>query len=73
MARILVQTDDRQTVLDECNVQLPDIDDERSAAVLFNRLQRAVRAADRRRAKRSRPARLVAAIVPATDYRDVGA
>jgi hypothetical protein len=73
MARILVQTNDRQTVLDEGDVQLPDIRHEKSATALLDRLQHAVRAADARIAERRRPARRLAAIVPATDYREVGA
>jgi hypothetical protein len=71
MARILVQTNDYRTVLDERDVQLADISDERSAGSLRDRLERAVQEAERRRVRRNQPLRRVAVIVPATDYRAV--
>lgn len=68
MARILVQTDDRRTILDEHDVQVADINDELVASRLLDRLERAIAVAERRR-----PTRRIAAIVPASDYREVGA
>ncbi|HYM54191.1 MAG TPA: hypothetical protein VES97_02430 [Solirubrobacteraceae bacterium] len=72
MAHILVQTNGRRTVLDEHDVELVDVDDEKSAADLLERLRRAVRDAEPRPGRRSRPVvRRLASIVPATYYRDV--
>ena len=71
MARILVQTNDRRTVLDERNVQIADINDQTSASGLLDRLEHAIADAERRRGRRSPPVRHVAAIVPVSDYRDV--
>jgi hypothetical protein len=48
MARILVQTNDYRTVLDERNVQLADINDEASNADLLERLRQAIRDSARR-------------------------
>ncbi len=73
MARILVQTNDRRTVLDEGDVQIADINDQESAAGLLDRLEHAIEDAERRRRRRSRPVRHLAAIVPVSDYRDVSA
>lgn len=71
MARILVQTDDYRTVLDERDVQLADINDQRSRGNLRDRLEVAVQDADRRPAKRRRPLRRLAVIIPVSDYRTV--
>jgi len=73
MARILVQTNDSRTVLEERNVQLADINDGESAAGLLDRLERAIQDAERRLDRRSPRVRHLAAIVPVSDYRDVGA
>jgi hypothetical protein len=70
MARILVHTNDRRTVLEEGNVQLQDINDQRTAVGLLDRLERAVHDADRRRVRPDRRVRRLAAILPACDYRD---
>jgi hypothetical protein len=72
MARILIQTNDRRTVLDERIVQSADLSDERSERTLLDRLKQAVDDVELGAPKRSRIRRL-AAIVPASDYRCVGA
>jgi hypothetical protein len=72
MARILVQTNDCRTVLDERDVQATDIDDGRSAGTLLDRLGRAVRDAELDTPTRT-PIKRLAAILPASDYRAVGA
>jgi hypothetical protein len=71
MARITVQTDDRRTVLEERDVKLDHIRDEACASDLVDRLRRAVQDTERPSAPR-RPARRLASIVPARDYRLVG-
>jgi hypothetical protein len=68
MARILVQTDDRLTVLDEGGVNPADIGSE-AAQRLLGRIERAVEDADRRR-QRPRFKRL-GVIAPASDYREI--
>jgi hypothetical protein len=80
MARITVQTDDRRTVLEERDVQIDHVRDERSASHLLARLRRAVQDAERRPAAKARgdqdgerSVRRVVSIVPARDYRLVGA
>ncbi len=69
MARILVQTDDRRTVLEAPNVEL---NEERLAADLLERLERAITLADGSAASSARPLRRLASIVPLSDYRDLG-
>ena len=85
MARILVQTNDRRTILDEADVHPSSIRDEHVAGDLLGRLERAVTRAERasrtrrgdlnRRPGRSlageRPVRRLLAIMPARDYREV--
>jgi hypothetical protein len=68
MARILVQTNDYRTVLDERNVQLADINDETSNADLLERLRQAIRDSARRRRPRSPSARHQVAVLPAKGY-----
>jgi hypothetical protein len=72
MARILVQTNDSRTVLDERDVHRGDIVGQRSAQTLLDRLERAVEDADLERPQAS-PVRHLATILPAKDYRAVGA
>jgi ArsR family metal-binding transcriptional regulator len=72
MARILVQTDDRRTVLDAGDVNLADINDRESASSLLDRLERAIQTAERRPGAARAGVRRVASIVPVSDYRDVG-
>ena len=68
MARILVQTDDRRTVLDEEGVNPSDVGSD-TAQRLLGRIERAVQDADRsRRAPRFRR---LGVIAPASDYRQV--
>ncbi len=69
MARIVVQTDDRRTVLEEPDVQLSDVSDVRRRLQLMGRLQAAVGDAERSRPRR-RVKRLLT-ILPAADYREV--
>lgn len=69
MARILVQTDNRRTVLDEPAFDPREIEGEQ-AERLVGRLKRAVAEAEERRPRRRRVRRL-ATIVPASHYRDV--
>ena len=71
MARILVQTNDRRTVLDEADVRLADISDDDRAAALLDRLEGAVENAER--APSQSPPRFErdSAIVPVSSYRDV--
>ena len=69
MARIVVQTDDRRTVLEEPDVQLADVSDARTRLQLMGRLQAAVGDAERSRPRR-RVKRLLT-ILPAADYREV--
>ena len=52
MARIVVQTDDRRTVLEEPDVQLADVSDARTRLQLMGRLQAAVGDAERSRPRR---------------------
>ncbi|HEV2980243.1 MAG TPA: hypothetical protein VGX51_02325 [Solirubrobacteraceae bacterium] len=72
MARITVQTDDRRIVLEERDVHADQLRDEPSASHLRDRLSRAVQDAERPPVGRRRVRRL-ASIVPARDYRLVGA
>ena len=72
MARITVQTDDRRTVLEERHVGVEQIRDEPSASRLLDRLRRAVQDAEHPPAIK-RPVRRLVSIVPARDYRLVGA
>jgi len=72
VARILVQTDDRRTVLDAGDVKLADIGDRESASSLLDRLERAIQSAERRPGPAGHRCRRVASIVPVSDYRDVG-
>jgi len=69
MARILVQTDDRRTILEERDVQPVDLDDEVAAVPLLDRIERALHEAQNAGA-RKRIRRLLS-IVPAQDYREV--
>jgi hypothetical protein len=66
MARILVQTNDYRTVLDERNVQLADINDERPNADMLERLRQAIRDSGRR--PRNPSASHQVAILPAKGY-----
>jgi hypothetical protein len=68
MARILVQTDDRRTVLDEEGVNPADVESE-AAQRLLGRIERAVEDADRRRPDRG--FRRLGVIAPASDYRQI--
>lgn len=70
MARIVVQTDDRQTVLDEADVQVSDISNAGARLQLMGRLQTAVGDAERKRPRRRQVKRLLT-ILPASDYREV--
>lgn len=72
MARITVQTDDRRTVLEERDVHPDQICDELSASPLLDRLRSAVQDAERPPVRKCRVRRL-ASIVPARDYKLVGA
>lgn len=68
MARIVIQTDDFHTVLDERDVARRDLDDEGRRTALLARLDRAIHVSERR----GRGAvRRVACIVPVTDYREL--
>jgi hypothetical protein len=69
MARILVQTNDRRTVLDEGDVRPADISGRAAAARLLGRLERAVEDAERERTQIQRTP--VGAIAAASDYREV--
>jgi hypothetical protein len=69
MARIVVQTDDHQTVLEEPDVQLSDVSDARRRLQLMGRLQAAVGTAERTRPRR--PVKRLLTILPAVDYREV--
>jgi len=71
MARILVQTNDYMTVLDEHHVRLADLEDDRSAGSLLTRLGRAVRDADEDPPRRKRMPRRLAVIAATSDYLDV--
>jgi hypothetical protein len=70
MARILVQTNDRRTVLDEADVRLADISDDDCAAALLDRLEGAIENAERAPGPSPPPERR-RAIVPVSSYRDV--
>ena len=70
MARIVVQTDDRQTVLEEPDVQVSDVSNARTRLQLMGRLQAAVGDAERSRPRR-RPVKRLLTILPAADYREV--
>ena len=72
MARILVQTDDRRTVLDERNVGLTDVADVHGATGLLDRLQAAIEHAERMRPKGARRPRR-GSVVSVAHYRDIGA
>ena len=69
MARIVVQTDDRQTVLEEPDVQVSDVSDARTRLQLMGRLQAAVGTAERTRPRRQ--VKRLLTILPAADYREV--
>jgi hypothetical protein len=68
MARILVQTNDCRTVLDERDVRLADINERIG---LLDRLEDAVKDAERPPTRSNRRFTHLAAIVPARDYRAV--
>jgi len=68
MARILVQTNDYRTVLDERNVQLADINDKTPNADLLERLGQAIQDSERRPSRRTPSVRRPVAIAPATGY-----
>ncbi len=70
MARIVVQTDDRQTVLEEPDIQVSDVSNARTRLQLMGRLQAAVGDAERSRPRRRKVKRLLT-ILPAADYREV--
>jgi hypothetical protein len=72
MARITVQTDDHQTVLEERHVRPDPVRDAPLDPGLLERLRRAVQDAERSPGH-SRRVRRLAAIVPARDYKLVGA
>ena len=72
MARILVQTNDRRTILDAPNVEVADINDGELAADLLDRLEHAIVLADDGANRHGRTLRRLSAIVPLSDYRDVG-
>ncbi|HTY97062.1 MAG TPA: hypothetical protein VMB91_08490 [Solirubrobacteraceae bacterium] len=69
MARIVVQTDDRRTVLEEPDVQVADVSDARTRLQLMGRLQAAVGDAERSRPRRQ--VKRLLTILPAADYREV--
>ena len=69
MARILVQTDDCRTILEERDVRAVDLDDEVASVPLLGRIERALHEAHDTGA-RKRVRRLLS-IVPAQDYREV--
>jgi hypothetical protein len=69
MARIVVQTDDHRTVLEERGVQLADVNDDRASGDLMARLRKAVGTAERTPARR--PVKRLLTILPAADYREV--
>ena len=71
MARILVQTNDHLTVLDEADVELADMTRPDADRGLLARLEHAVRDAERRRRRPRAGVRHLASIVPVSDYRDV--
>ncbi len=72
MARIVVQTDNHRTVLEEDGVGVADISSEDSnGGGLLARLERALRDADTNRLARKAPVRRLAVLVP-TSYRDLG-
>ncbi len=71
MARILVQTNDYRTVLDEADVELADITRPDADHGLLARLEHAVRDAETRRRRPRTGVRHLASIVPVSDYRDV--
>jgi hypothetical protein len=71
MARILVQSNDHRVVLDARNVRHADIKADESPGGLLDRLERAVRDADRDRTSRKRAPERLLAIVPARGYLDV--
>ena len=69
MARIVVQTDDHRTILEERGVKLADVSNERASGEVMARLRRAVGTAERGRP--DRPVKRLLAILPAVDYREV--
>jgi hypothetical protein len=69
MARIVVQTDDHRTVLEERDVQLSDVSNARTRLQLMGRLQAAVGDAERSRPRRQ--VKRLLTILPAADYREV--
>ena len=69
MARIVVQTDHRRTVLEQPDVQVADISDARTRLQLMGRLQAAVGDAERSRPRRQ--VKRLLTILPAADYREV--
>ena len=68
MARILVQTNDCRTVLDERDVLLADLHER---ITLLDRLEDAVKDAERPRTRPNRRFRRIAMIVPDGDHRTV--
>jgi len=73
VARILIQTDDRRTLLDEGDIEVADLHDAPLRSALFERIGRALQDAGGPPASRRPAARRVAVILPAVDYREVGA
>lgn len=71
MARILVQSNDHRVVLDARNVRRAEIKAGESRGGLLDRLERAVRDADRDQTSSKRAPERLLAIVPVRGYLDV--
>jgi hypothetical protein len=71
MARILVQSNDHRIVLDARNVTHAEIKADVSPGGLFDRLERAIRDADRGQPLRKRAPERHRAIVPVRGYLEV--
>jgi hypothetical protein len=67
MARLLLQTDDARTLLEERDIGLADLDDEAAGRRLLGRLGRAIESSPQRPSRK--PIRHVLAFVPAGEHR----
>ncbi len=70
MVHLLLQSNDHRTVLDECDLDLADIDDVEVRAALLARLGRVIRESEVRHRAADSMSR-IGVIAPATDYREL--
>jgi len=70
MVHLLLQSNDHRTVLDECDLDLADIDDDEVRHALLARLGRVIRESELRHHPAGSMSR-IGVIASATDYREL--